>query len=118
LSIFQRCEKPARCVLPSIKFDINVLCQLIIVVLVYLVANGNANFAAANAVNEALKNYTFPRAKLAQCPPGKDPVVLLACGSFSPITVMHLRMMGAFASRRTVFFFNFLLMGHPLILWS
>jgi hypothetical protein len=41
------------------------------------------------------QNYVFPRHKLKVCPADKDPVVLLACGSFSPITYLHLRMFGA-----------------------
>lgn len=40
-------------------------------------------------------NYVFSTQKLLSCPPGKDPVVLLACGSFSPVTYLHLRMFGS-----------------------
>ncbi|KAL2135776.1 hypothetical protein VTI74DRAFT_6981 [Chaetomium olivicolor] len=38
--------------------------------------------------------YTFPTQKLKrrQTQPGKTPLVLVACGSFSPITFLHLRM--------------------------
>ncbi|KAK3503647.1 putative nicotinamide mononucleotide adenylyltransferase [Neurospora crassa] len=38
--------------------------------------------------------YTFPQAKLKlqQTQPGRTPLVLVACGSFSPITFLHLRM--------------------------
>ncbi|KAL2194313.1 hypothetical protein P885DRAFT_63105 [Corynascus similis CBS 632.67] len=38
--------------------------------------------------------YTFPteKLKLRQTQPGKTPLVLVACGSFSPITFLHLRM--------------------------
>ncbi|GAB1315704.1 Nicotinamide/nicotinic acid mononucleotide adenylyltransferase 1 [Madurella fahalii] len=38
--------------------------------------------------------YTFPTEKLKrrQTQPGKTPLVLVACGSFSPITFLHLRM--------------------------
>ncbi|KAK3303564.1 uncharacterized protein B0T15DRAFT_496105 [Chaetomium strumarium] len=38
--------------------------------------------------------YTFPTHKLKrrQTQPGKTPLVLVACGSFSPITYLHLRM--------------------------
>ena len=38
--------------------------------------------------------YTFPDHKLKQVikDPGKTPLVLVACGSFSPITYLHLRM--------------------------
>jgi hypothetical protein len=41
-------------------------------------------------------SYKFSTSKLRQCPSDKTPVVLLACGSFNPLTVMHLRMMGLF----------------------
>lgn len=38
--------------------------------------------------------YQFPTQKLRrrQTQPGKMPLVLVACGSFSPITFLHLRM--------------------------
>lgn len=44
---------------------------------------------------QTLDNYTFPtnRLRLAQNDPSKTPLVLVACGSFSPITYLHLRMM-------------------------
>jgi len=38
-------------------------------------------------------DYTFPTQRLRRtCEPGKTPLVLVACGSFSPITFLHLRM--------------------------
>eukprot|EP00759_Apiculatamorpha_spiralis_P011550 PhF_6_TR18908/c1_g1_i1/m.27610/K06210/NMNAT; nicotinamide mononucleotide adenylyltransferase len=37
--------------------------------------------------------YVFPTEKLSTPTPGKKPVVLAACGSFNPITMMHLRIM-------------------------
>lgn len=39
-------------------------------------------------------NYTFPTHRLARVlrNPEKQPVVLVACGSFSPVTYLHLRM--------------------------
>ncbi|KAK0743227.1 hypothetical protein B0T18DRAFT_439221 [Schizothecium vesticola] len=46
-------------------------------------------------VNSAtLEPYTFPQQKLKhrQTEEGKTPLVLVACGSFSPITYLHLRM--------------------------
>ncbi|KAK3381318.1 hypothetical protein B0H63DRAFT_524046 [Podospora didyma] len=41
-----------------------------------------------------LAPYSFPhdKLKLRQTEPGKTPLVLVACGSFSPITFLHLRM--------------------------
>ncbi|EGS19940.1 nicotinamide-nucleotide adenylyltransferase-like protein [Thermochaetoides thermophila DSM 1495] len=41
-----------------------------------------------------MDSYTFPIHKLKrrQSQPGKTPLVLVACGSFSPITFLHLRM--------------------------
>ena len=40
------------------------------------------------------QDYTFPQSKLklALKDPSKQPLVLVACGSFSPITYLHLRM--------------------------
>ena len=39
-------------------------------------------------------NYSFPAHRLARFlrNPDKQPVVLVACGSFSPVTYLHLRM--------------------------
>jgi nicotinamide mononucleotide adenylyltransferase len=37
--------------------------------------------------------YVFPTHRLKQtCAPGKVPLVIVACGSFSPVTLLHLRM--------------------------
>lgn len=43
---------------------------------------------------QSLQNYTFPhdRLRLRQTNADKTPLVLIACGSFSPITYLHLRM--------------------------
>ncbi|KAG6010746.1 hypothetical protein E4U21_004134 [Claviceps maximensis] len=37
-------------------------------------------------------DYQFPSHRLTTCPKDREPIVLLACGSFSPITYLHLRM--------------------------
>ena len=39
-------------------------------------------------------NYTFPHHRLSTVVrnPDKTPIVLVACGSFSPVTYLHLRM--------------------------
>ncbi|KAL2150764.1 hypothetical protein VTH82DRAFT_7327 [Thermothelomyces myriococcoides] len=44
--------------------------------------------------NGTQQSYTFPTEKLKrrQTQPGRTPLVLVACGSFSPITFLHLRM--------------------------
>ncbi|KAK4155715.1 hypothetical protein C8A00DRAFT_13299 [Chaetomidium leptoderma] len=46
------------------------------------------------SLDSAQAPYTFPTQKLKrrQTEPGKTPLVLVACGSFSPITFLHLRM--------------------------
>lgn len=46
------------------------------------------------ALGGDLVNYTFPRARLKQCmdDASKTPLLLVSCGSFSPITYLHLRM--------------------------
>jgi nicotinamide mononucleotide adenylyltransferase len=46
------------------------------------------------ASGQTLANYRFPtrRLKLRQSNPERIPLVLIACGSFSPITYLHLRM--------------------------
>ncbi|EPQ62906.1 BgtA-20973 [Blumeria graminis f. sp. tritici] len=43
---------------------------------------------------QSLQTYTFPRdrLRLTQTDPQRTPLVLVACGSFSPITYLHLRM--------------------------
>ncbi|KAK2590554.1 Nicotinamide/nicotinic acid mononucleotide adenylyltransferase 1 [Conoideocrella luteorostrata] len=39
------------------------------------------------------EGYVFPSHRLQQtCSPGKTPLILVSCGSFSPITFLHLRM--------------------------
>lgn len=39
------------------------------------------------------ENYVFPTHRLKQqCASGKVPLVIVACGSFSPVTLLHLRM--------------------------
>ncbi|KAH6640450.1 hypothetical protein F5144DRAFT_544637 [Chaetomium tenue] len=50
--------------------------------------------AMGAAVDGAQAPYTFPTQKLKRqmTQPGKTPLVLVACGSFSPITYLHLRM--------------------------
>lgn len=59
--------------------------------------NGASEAAALENVSDGppgdLLNYTFPRARLRQCmkDPSKTPLLLVACGSFSPITYLHLR---------------------------
>lgn len=47
-----------------------------------------------NAPAGDLINYTFPKARLRQCmsDASRTPLLLVACGSFSPITYLHLRM--------------------------
>ena len=50
----------------------------------------------ATATSSSLQSshYVFPSAKLKRTlkDPTKQPLVLVACGSFSPITYLHLRM--------------------------
>ncbi|EAQ85219.1 hypothetical protein CHGG_09233 [Chaetomium globosum CBS 148.51] len=50
--------------------------------------------AMGPAVDGAQAPYNFPTQKLKRqmTQPGKTPLVLVACGSFSPITYLHLRM--------------------------
>jgi hypothetical protein len=39
------------------------------------------------------EDYVFPTHRLKEkCAPGKVPLVIVACGSFSPVTLLHLRM--------------------------
>ncbi len=55
------------------------------------VASTNGHSAAH--VPTSLGNYTFPTGRLARLQDAnKIPLVLIACGSFSPITYLHLRM--------------------------
>ncbi|KAL3422080.1 nicotinate nucleotide adenylyltransferase [Phlyctema vagabunda] len=52
------------------------------------------NIPAHSAAAQTLQTYAFPRdrLRLMQNDPSKTPLVLVACGSFSPITFLHLRM--------------------------
>jgi nicotinamide mononucleotide adenylyltransferase len=47
-----------------------------------------------SASAQTSQNYTFPRhrLRLSQNDPTRTPLVLVACGSFSPLTFLHLRM--------------------------
>ncbi len=49
---------------------------------------------AAASVPDNMNNYTFPshRLKRVMNDSSKTPLLLVACGSFSPITYLHLRM--------------------------
>lgn len=53
-----------------------------------------SNLPVQSASAQTAQNYTFPRhrLRLSQTDPSKTPLVLVACGSFSPITYLHLRM--------------------------
>ncbi|KAH8816203.1 hypothetical protein F5884DRAFT_664821 [Xylogone sp. PMI_703] len=53
-----------------------------------------SNSSAQSASEQTLQSYIFPRhrLKLTQTDPARMPLVLVACGSFSPITYLHLRM--------------------------
>ena len=55
--------------------------------------NGHAVSLADNSMDE-LSSYIFPVSKLSTFmqDPSKTPLLLVACGSFSPITYLHLRM--------------------------
>lgn len=48
----------------------------------------------ANLTPAAMDDYTFPELRLKRTmnDPEKTPLLLVACGSFSPITYLHLRM--------------------------
>ena len=52
----------------------------------------NAQLQAAST--PTAQNYTFPqnRLRLNQNDPSKSPLVFVACGSYSPVTHLHLRM--------------------------
>ena len=52
------------------------------------------NMSTSAAEMSSSQDYTFPRTKLKQKlkDPSRQPLVLVACGSFSPITYLHLRM--------------------------
>ncbi|CAG8950138.1 hypothetical protein HYFRA_00008373 [Hymenoscyphus fraxineus] len=53
-----------------------------------------SNIPVLSASAQTLDTYTFPRhrLRLTQTDPTKTPLVLVACGSFSPVTYLHLRM--------------------------
>ena len=50
--------------------------------------------SSATGPNGAMAKYTFPVHKFRRTlsDPTKTPLVLVACGSFSPITYLHMRM--------------------------
>lgn len=52
------------------------------------------HYQSANGSNESLAQYQFPINKMQRVlkNPAKTPLCLVACGSFSPITYLHLRM--------------------------
>lgn len=54
----------------------------------------SSNTLPAAASSMTLANYRFPshRLRRQQLDPDRIPLVLVACGSFSPITFLHLRM--------------------------
>ncbi len=62
--------------------------------------------------SQTLANYRFPthRLKSRQSDPTRTPLVLVACGSFSPITYLHLRMF-EMAADYAKFNTNFEVMG-------
>jgi nicotinamide mononucleotide adenylyltransferase len=53
-----------------------------------------ASTTPASVASQTLATYNFPthRLKRRMIDPSKTPLVLVACGSFSPITYLHLRM--------------------------
>ncbi|RDW75185.1 putative nicotinamide mononucleotide adenylyltransferase [Coleophoma cylindrospora] len=53
-----------------------------------------SNLPEQSASTQTLQTYSFPRhrLRLTQNDPSRTPLVLVACGSFSPITYLHLRM--------------------------
>ena len=58
-----------------------------------LIRSDAGSETVANKEN-GLRDYTFPDDKLKKVmdDPSKTPLVLVACGAFSPITYLHLRM--------------------------
>ena len=54
----------------------------------------HTNGPAAAMTAEQLEAYSFPQDRLKRVmnDPSKTPLLLVACGSFSPITYLHLRM--------------------------
>ncbi|KAI5795041.1 hypothetical protein EDC01DRAFT_653790 [Geopyxis carbonaria] len=59
-----------------------------------MVATCQCTTAPTTPSGQSPETYTFPSSRLARTlsDPSKTPLVLVACGSFSPITHMHLRM--------------------------
>ena len=59
-----------------------------------LMSTMQQDMAGPTARFTAPPNYSFPhhRLNLLQRHPEKQPIVLVACGSFSPVTYLHLRM--------------------------
>jgi nicotinamide mononucleotide adenylyltransferase len=53
-----------------------------------------SNQPTQSVATQTVQNYSFPRnrLRLTQRDPTKTPLVLVACGSFSPITYLHMRM--------------------------
>ncbi|KAK8045304.1 nicotinamide/nicotinic acid mononucleotide adenylyltransferase [Apiospora rasikravindrae] len=56
--------------------------------------SSSADSPSSPTTTMSLENYHFPTSRLqtGHIEPGKTPLVLVACGSFSPITFLHLRM--------------------------
>ncbi|KAG9228680.1 nicotinamide mononucleotide adenylyltransferas-like protein [Amylocarpus encephaloides] len=54
----------------------------------------NTNLPMQSASAQTIDTYSFPRHRLnlTQSDPSKTPLILIACGSFSPLTYLHLRM--------------------------
>lgn len=71
-----------------------------------------SNQPSQTASTPAAQNYTFPhsRLRLRQNDPSRTPLVLVACGSYSPVTHLHLRMF-EMASDFVRFNTNFELLG-------
>lgn len=57
-------------------------------------ATNGTSGAPPGPISTTLSPYTFPASKLRRrlSRPGKTPLVLVACGSYSPITVLHVQM--------------------------
>jgi nicotinamide mononucleotide adenylyltransferase len=71
-----------------------------------------SNQPSQTASTPAAQNYAFPhsRLRLRQNDPSRTPLVLVACGSYSPVTHLHLRMF-EMASDFVRFNTNFELLG-------
>ncbi|KAK6851315.1 nicotinamide mononucleotide adenylyl transferase [Apiospora arundinis] len=57
-------------------------------------SSSSTGATSSQPANMSLENYNFPTSRLqtGNIEPGKTPLILVACGSFSPITFLHLRM--------------------------